>query len=66
VTSYAFEELGFHKLVFSNAVGNERSRRVKEKTHAVLVGRRPACFVDPAFTEAETWELTAETWWAHH
>ncbi len=66
VNSYAFEELGFERLVFSNAVGNERSRRVKEKTHAVLLSQRPAGFVDPQFTEAETWELTAETWWAHH
>jgi ribosomal-protein-alanine N-acetyltransferase len=65
-TSYAFEELGFQKLVFSNAVGNLASRRVKEKSGARLMEVRPAGFVDSAFTEAETWELTSDQWWANH
>src|ERR1700748_374006 len=34
VMNYAFDNLGFEKLIFSNAVGNNRSRRVKEKTGA--------------------------------
>lgn len=34
VLEYAFNELGFEKLIFSNAVGNKRSHRIKEKTGA--------------------------------
>lgn len=62
VMDYAFDSLGFDKLVFSNAVGNAKSRRIKEKTGARLVGIRPASFVDPGYTHAETWELTKEDW----
>jgi RimJ/RimL family protein N-acetyltransferase len=62
VTDFAFQELGFEKLIFSNAVGNTRSRRVKEKTGAHLLGTRPAKFVDPSLIEAETWELTKDEW----
>lgn len=65
VTNHAFNELGFEKLVFSNALGNERSHRVKVKAGARLIGRRPAKFVDPRYTEAETWELTREEWFRH-
>ena len=59
---YAFSHLGFEKLIFSNALGNTRSRRVKEKTGARLIGTRPAKFVDPGLSEAETWELKKEDW----
>jgi RimJ/RimL family protein N-acetyltransferase len=62
VMNYAFDVLGFEKLVFSNALGNFRSRRIKEKTGARLVGIRPAQFVNPAYEKAETWELTREEW----
>ncbi len=62
VMDYAFDDLGFERLVFSNAVGNVRSRRIKEKTGARLVGTRPAKFVNPDYVEAETWELTKEQW----
>lgn len=62
VNDYAFDVLGFEKLIFSNAVGNLRSRRVKEKTGAKLIGTRPAGFVNPSYTEAETWELSKEDW----
>lgn len=58
VTDLAFDELGFDELIFSNAVGNVRSRRVKERAGAELIGTRPARFVDPVYTEAETWRLT--------
>jgi RimJ/RimL family protein N-acetyltransferase len=59
---YAFEQLGFTKLVFANAVANEKSRRVKVKTGARLIEVRPAGFVNPAYTEAEIWEFTKEEW----
>ena len=62
VTSYAFNELGFEKLVFANAVGNLKSRRVKEKTGCRLIDIKPAKFVNPKYTEHEIWELTKLEW----
>lgn len=62
IMDYAFDKLGFERLVFSNAAGNQRSRRIKEKTGARFVGNRPSEFVDPSYTEAETFELTKEEW----
>lgn len=62
VMDYAFNSLGFKELIFSNAVGNKRSRRVKEKTGARLMDVRPAKFVNPNLIEAETWLLTKDTW----
>ncbi len=64
VMDYAFADLGFDKLIFSNALGNTKSRRIKEKTGARLIGARPAKFVSQDYTEAETWELT-KVEWAH-
>jgi len=62
VMEYAFTKLGFEKLVFANAVGNERSRRIKVKTGATFIEAKPFKFVDPAFTEHEIWELTKADW----
>jgi len=62
INGFAFEELGFNTLVFSNAKGNERSRRIKEKTGARLLKCAPASFVDPQYTEHEIWELTKDMW----
>ncbi len=62
VMDYAFDHLGFEMLVFSNALGNSKSRRIKEKTGARLVGTRPAKFVSSEYNEAETWELTKKEW----
>ena len=62
VMNYAFDILSFEKLVFANAVGNERSRRIKEKTGARLIDVRPAKFVNPDYTEHEIWELTKPEW----
>ncbi|MCM5511061.1 GNAT family N-acetyltransferase [Vibrio sp. SCSIO 43169] len=62
VNDYAFNELGFEKLIFSNALGNMRSRKVKEKTGAKLISIEPASFVDPSYTECEIWELTKVEW----
>lgn len=66
IMHYAFQDLGFEKLIFSNAVGNLKSRRIKEKTGATFIGVRPAKFVDPKITEAETFELTKESWLIHN
>ena len=62
VMDYAFNELGFERLVFTNAAGNRRSARVKEKTGAKLIGRGPARYVDPELTEQEVYELTKAAW----
>ena len=62
VMDYAFNDLGFSELIFSNALGNIGSRRVKEKTGAKLLGIKPAKHVDPALTENEIWELKKEDW----
>lgn len=62
IMDYAFDDLGFEKLVFANAVGNQRSRRVKEKTGARLLYTAPQKFVSPEYTEHEVWELGKEAW----
>ncbi len=62
VMDFAFDALNFENLVFSNALGNERSRRIKEKTGARFVGTRPSKLVDPQYTHSETWELTKAEW----
>lgn len=65
IMDHAFNKLGFEKLVFANAVGNIKSRRVKEKTGARLVEIKPAKFVNPSYTEHEIWELTKSEWVKH-
>jgi RimJ/RimL family protein N-acetyltransferase len=62
VTDFAFGELGFDHLVFSNAAGNRRSHDIKARTGARLVDVVPQKFVDPAYTHAEIWRLTKEEW----
>ena len=62
IIDHAFSELGFEKLIFSNAKGNLRSRRVKEKTGAKLIKVEPSEFRHPAYTERELWELTPAAW----
>jgi RimJ/RimL family protein N-acetyltransferase len=62
VMDYAFRSLGFESLTFANAVGNERSRRIKEKTGAQFIEVRPASFVDPKYTEHEIWKLSKKDW----
>lgn len=62
VMNYAFDFLGFEKLIFANAVDNKRSRRIKEKTGARLIDVKPAKFVNPKYTEHEIWELTKDEW----
>ena len=62
ITDYAFNQLGFKKLIFANAVGNHRSRRIKEKTGAIYLESRPGKFINPKYKEQEIWELTKENW----
>jgi RimJ/RimL family protein N-acetyltransferase len=62
VTDYAFDVLGFERLVLANAVGNPASRRMKERIGAVFLRTEPANYVNPRYTEREVWELTKEFW----
>jgi RimJ/RimL family protein N-acetyltransferase len=62
VTDYAFDVLGFETMILSNALGNTRSRRIKEKAGAVLLRTEPATFVNPDYTHREVWELTKHAW----
>lgn len=62
ITNYAFDLLGFEKMVFTNAVGNGPSHRIKDKMGARLLYTKPAKFVDPDFKEHEVWELSKEAW----
>lgn len=65
VHDFAFDVVGFKRLVFSNAQGNLRSRRIKEKTGARFVGCAPGSFVDPGYTQRELWVLTSSDWESH-
>lgn len=62
VTDHAFRKLGFKKLVFANALGNRRSRRIKEKEGARLIGLESVKSIDPRYTKLEIWELTRADW----
>jgi RimJ/RimL family protein N-acetyltransferase/predicted nucleotidyltransferase len=62
ITAFAFNQLGFEELILSNALGNLKSRRIKEKAGAEMIGIREAQFVDPNLTQAETWRLTKDNW----
>lgn len=62
VNDYVFDVLGFEKLVIKNAKQNAGSRRVKEKTGAVLVRVDTDCNYHGGFGESEVWELTRESW----
>ncbi len=64
IIDHAFTDLGFERLIFTNAVGNQRSRRIKEKTGARFLEIRPAKFVNPDYKEHEVWELSKADWFA--
>jgi [ribosomal protein S5]-alanine N-acetyltransferase len=66
IMDYAFNDLGFEKVFLTNAVGNERSRRVKEKSGARLIETRPAKFVGQQYNETELWELSKEAWFKNN
>ena len=63
ITDFAFNEAGFEELVFSNAKGNQRSSRIKQKTGARYLRSEPGCFfVDPQYSEREIWLLGKAEW----
>ncbi len=61
-TDYAFDKIGFDVLILSNAAGNTRSRRIKEKAGARFLRNEPMDFNDPSFTHSEIWELSCAAW----
>lgn len=62
INEYAFVQLEFEYLIFSNAKGNIQSRKIKEKTGAKYLRTESASFVDPNYTEREIWKLRKEEW----
>ncbi|MEH6528084.1 MAG: GNAT family N-acetyltransferase [Sneathiella sp.] len=65
VMDHAFTKLAFESVILSNAVSNQRSRRLKEKAGAQLIGIEPAEFVDPLSKERELWRLTKDAWFSN-
>ena len=65
INDVAFNQLGFDELIFTNALGNTRSERIKEKTGCERIGVKDSSFVDPQFTQSEIWRLTRASWEAH-
>ena len=53
LTNWAFDGIGYQKLILANARGNLPSRRLKEKAGARLLRTEPGEFVDPSYTERE-------------
>lgn len=62
IHDFVFINLGWKELLFSNAVGNIASRRIKEKTGAEYIQTVSGSFVDPQYTQQEQWRLTKENW----
>jgi [ribosomal protein S5]-alanine N-acetyltransferase len=65
IMDYAFNTLNFDKMILGNALGNTRSRRLKEKDGAVFIKTEktePGRFLNPEYKEREVWELTKERW----
>jgi ribosomal-protein-alanine N-acetyltransferase len=62
VMDFAFGPAGFDTLIFTNALGNTRSARIKEKTGARRIRIEPANYVDPTLTSREVWEITKQEW----
>lgn len=61
-TDYWFDGLKKPVLRLRNAVTNPASRRIKEKTGARFLAIVEKDYMDPDFTHAETWEITADDW----
>lgn len=62
VTNFWFDGLDKKVMRFRNAIHNIASSRVKEKNGARLIRHVQKNYMDPEFTQAEVWEITAEEW----
>ncbi|SMF12298.1 GNAT family N-acetyltransferase [Pseudobacteriovorax antillogorgiicola] len=65
VTQFGFESLGFERMIFDNAVGNDRSARIKVRQGCRKIRTEKAQLVDPSYSEIEIWELTKDDWLAN-
>ena len=62
---YMFDVVGLPVMRSGNAIPNQGSRRIKEKSGAKLIGiEKDRSFVEGIFDE-EIWELTADDWRAN-
>lgn len=64
-TSFAFRELGFTKMIFGNAIANQRSSKIKLKTGCKMVDIIKTEFVSGTKDE-EIWEITKDDWFKHN
>jgi len=62
LNDYAFDVLGFERLVIKNAAENTASRRLKQKTAARHIETVPASHYLDGCPAQEIWELTAADW----
>lgn len=62
VNDFAFNTIGMKELILSNAVENDRSRRIKERTGCRYLKTIPFKFVDSGIHSCELWSLSKEAW----
>lgn len=62
LNDYAFDVLGFERLVIKNAAENRASRKLKQKTAARHIETVPASHYLDGCPAQEIWELTAADW----
>jgi RimJ/RimL family protein N-acetyltransferase len=61
-TDWVFENVKPEKLMVSNVVGNDASKRIKEKTGARFLRIEDCRKVRDGHTQKEIWELTPKLW----
>lgn len=62
IIDFAFNELNFK--ILTNAAENKGSRRVKEKSGAVLVSLSTVDYNNPEYSDSEIWVLTKKAWFS--
>ncbi|MFN7112905.1 MAG: GNAT family N-acetyltransferase [Alphaproteobacteria bacterium] len=62
LNDYAFDVLGFDRLVIKNAAENTASRKLKQKTAARHIATVPASHYLDGCPAQDIWELTASEW----
>jgi [ribosomal protein S5]-alanine N-acetyltransferase len=62
LNDYAFDVLGFDRLIIKNAADNTASRKLKQKTAARHIATVPASHYLDGCPAQDIWELTAMEW----
>jgi [ribosomal protein S5]-alanine N-acetyltransferase len=62
VLDFAFNQLGFERMLFANAKANIGSSKIKSKTAGTFLHIEKLEHVDPTHDQTEVWELTKEQW----